>query len=75
MPRPMLFGYEWYNTGHIHQLSIKDFNLWIACFDDITYSVLKKLNLKNVILISREDFEDEELLRTLTPPGWGIGLI
>ena len=25
MPRPMLFGYEWYNTGHIHQLSIKDF--------------------------------------------------
>lgn len=25
MPRPMLFGYQWYNTGHIHQLSIKDF--------------------------------------------------
>jgi methionine biosynthesis protein MetW len=25
MPKPMLFGYEWYNTGHIHQLSIKDF--------------------------------------------------
>ena len=25
MPRPMLFGYEWNNTGHIHQLSIKDF--------------------------------------------------
>lgn len=25
MPRPMLFGYKWYNTGHIHQLSIKDF--------------------------------------------------
>lgn len=25
MPRHCLFGYEWYNTGHIHQLSIKDF--------------------------------------------------
>lgn len=33
MPKPMLFGYNWYNTGHIHQLSIKDFyelieNVW-----------------------------------------------
>lgn len=25
MPKKMLFGYSWYNTGHIHQLSIKDF--------------------------------------------------
>ena len=25
MPKPMLFGYDWYNTGHIHQLSLKDF--------------------------------------------------
>ncbi|MCX7841307.1 MAG: methionine biosynthesis protein MetW [Anaerolineae bacterium] len=25
MPRTMLFGYTWYNTGHIHQLSIRDF--------------------------------------------------
>jgi len=25
MPESMLFGYKWYNTGHIHQLSIKDF--------------------------------------------------
>lgn len=25
MPRKMLFGYTWYNTGHIHQLSIIDF--------------------------------------------------
>jgi methionine biosynthesis protein MetW len=24
MPKPMLFGYDWY-TGHIHQLSLKDF--------------------------------------------------
>ena len=25
MPKPMLFGYSWYSTGHIHQLSIADF--------------------------------------------------
>jgi methionine biosynthesis protein MetW len=25
MPRPMLFGYSWYSTGHIHQLSLNDF--------------------------------------------------
>lgn len=25
MPRPLLFGYSWYNTGHIHQLSGIDF--------------------------------------------------
>ena len=25
MPKPMLFGYDWYNTGHIHQLSTRDF--------------------------------------------------
>lgn len=30
MPRPMLFGYSWYSTGHIHQLSIKDFYELVA---------------------------------------------
>ena len=25
MPRPMLFGYAWNTTGHIHQLSLTDF--------------------------------------------------
>ena len=25
MPKPILFGYTWYNTGHIHHLSIRDF--------------------------------------------------
>ena len=25
MPKHMLYGYEWYNTGHTHQLSVKDF--------------------------------------------------
>lgn len=32
MPRKMLFGYQWYSTGHIHQLSIKDFKeLAVEC--------------------------------------------
>ncbi len=30
MPRDMLYGYTWYNTGHIHQLSIRDFKMWSA---------------------------------------------
>ena len=30
MPRPMLYGYTWYNTGHIHQLSVQDFKTWTA---------------------------------------------
>jgi methionine biosynthesis protein MetW len=25
MPKPMMFDYNWYNTGHIHQLSVNDF--------------------------------------------------
>lgn len=25
MPKQMIFGYKWYSTGHVHQLSIKDF--------------------------------------------------
>jgi methionine biosynthesis protein MetW len=25
MPKHMLFGYNWYNTGHVHQLSLTDF--------------------------------------------------
>lgn len=25
MPRKMLYKYKWYNTGHIHQLSLRDF--------------------------------------------------
>lgn len=25
MPKPMLFGYKWYSTGHLHQFSYTDF--------------------------------------------------
>jgi methionine biosynthesis protein MetW len=30
MPKHMLFGYKWYSTGHIHQLSIRDFYELVA---------------------------------------------
>jgi len=30
MPRRMLFGYAWYSTGHIHQLSYADFEQLVA---------------------------------------------
>ncbi|HVI47138.1 MAG TPA: methionine biosynthesis protein MetW [Chitinophaga sp.] len=30
MPKHMLFGYNWYDTGHIHQLSIRDFEQLVA---------------------------------------------
>ena len=30
MPTPMLFGYQWFSTGHIHQFSIQDFRNFVA---------------------------------------------
>jgi methionine biosynthesis protein MetW len=30
MPRKLLYGYDWYSTGHIHQLSVKDFRKTVA---------------------------------------------
>lgn len=30
MPRPLLFGYKWYSTGHIHQLSVRDFRALVS---------------------------------------------
>ena len=41
----------------------ENFKLWILCFDDITYSLLEGMNLKNIELISLKQFEDKELLR------------
>lgn len=41
MPAKGLFGYQWYNTGHIHQLSCIDFtNLLKEVAPDRKYSVL-----------------------------------
>ncbi len=35
MPGKMLFGYKWFNSGHIHQLSIKDFKELITKTGDM----------------------------------------
>ena len=40
-----------------------NFHLYIFAFDDISLSVLRQLNLKNVTVISLQEFEDEELLK------------
>jgi methionine biosynthesis protein MetW len=40
MPKPMLFHYEWYNTGHIHQFSIKDFYQLIKDTGELTVEKL-----------------------------------
>ena len=40
-----------------------NFHLYIFAFDDITFKVLKELNLSGATIISLEEFEDEELLK------------
>jgi hypothetical protein len=40
-----------------------NFHLYIFAFNDLSYDLLKKLNLKFVTVISLKEFEDEELLR------------
>ena len=32
MPKPLLYGYQWWSTGHIHQLSMKDFESFVGAF-------------------------------------------
>ncbi|MHB8337438.1 MAG: methionine biosynthesis protein MetW [Ignavibacteriaceae bacterium] len=49
MPRPMLFGYEWYNTGHIHQLSISDFETLVNETGELKIIERKFLKLNNRI--------------------------
>ena len=36
MPSRMLFGYTWYSTGHIHQLSMKDFHQLVRTVGGLT---------------------------------------
>lgn len=42
MPRFMIPTYKWYSTGHIHQLSIKDFEMYCAEND---IKILKRANI------------------------------
>ena len=41
----------------------KSFVLYVFCFDDIVYDVLKEINYSNVILYSTSDFETSEILQ------------
>lgn len=52
-----------------------DFNLWILCMDNMTFELLKKMNLPNIKLISMNEFESPELLkvkneRTIAEYSW-----
>jgi methionine biosynthesis protein MetW len=49
MPEPMLFGYKWYSTGHIHQLSIKNFYELINDVGGMRVQNVNALGSKNPI--------------------------
>jgi methionine biosynthesis protein MetW len=51
MPRRLLGGYDWFNTGHIHQFSIKDFKETVTNLKGLKikkccyYGGMKRLNI------------------------------
>lgn len=49
MPEPMLFGYKWYNTGHIHQLSFRDFYELIEDIGGLKVRRINSLGSRNPI--------------------------
>lgn len=46
---------------HSLQKNCNNFKLWICCMDDLTFSLLKKLNLVNVHLLHVKEIEDDRL--------------
>src|SRR5690242_6465051 len=40
-----------------------DFRIWVLCMDEETLSLLKKINLKNMLLVSVDEVENEALLK------------
>jgi methionine biosynthesis protein MetW len=53
MPQKMLFGYKWFNTGHIHQLSIKDFKElveFVGGMEIIKLSFIRSNSIKDKIV-------------------------
>lgn len=49
MPTAMLFGYRWFNTGHIHQLSLLDFRSLVQQMGGLTERGLYTVPDNNVI--------------------------
>ncbi|MEK7818234.1 MAG: methionine biosynthesis protein MetW [Bacteroidota bacterium] len=47
MPKPTLFSYNWYNTGHIHQLSLKDFEELVNNIGGLKIKHIEMLKPKN----------------------------
>jgi len=48
-----------------------DFNLWILCLDEATYSLLAKLDLKKATLVRLGEIENEALLAAKATRSWG----
>jgi hypothetical protein len=74
-----LFDSNYLSRGLIMYESLKEtsilFHLYIFAFDDLTYKILKKLELENTTVISLYEFESQELLnikdsRTRTEYCW-----
>ena len=61
-----LFDSNYMDKGLVLYESLKnvaeEFKLYILAMDERCCSVLRHMDLKNVIVISLEEFEDEELL-------------
>jgi methionine biosynthesis protein MetW len=51
MPRPMLYDYTWYSTGHIHQLSISDFEKMVETNKDT--KIVKRVGVPSQKFILR----------------------
>jgi methionine biosynthesis protein MetW len=47
MPTHMLFDYQWYSTGHIHQLSVKDFRRLVQDVGGLVERGLYTVPIKN----------------------------
>ncbi len=62
-----LFNSAYLNRGLLLYESLKavsrDFSLYVVCFDESTYTILKALNYDQLFPISLKDFEDEKLLK------------
>lgn len=62
-----LFDSYYLNRGLLLYQSLEkhcpDFHLYIFTFDNLSFDILKELNLKNATLITLKEFESEDLLR------------
>lgn len=48
---------------HSLESNVKEYNLYIFCFDDKSFEILQDLSLKNVILVHYSQIEDDKLLK------------